>query len=360
MRSRQPLLRSSRDKRSIPVVPILLALSLLANGFFLWKWQPKGADGGPLTDAVKQVAENADATPEPTPEPTPAPEPATPEAVTGARLAKVTINGAVARAFSEQLGKEDGNRLAITSGRLYSWWLDITKDPRKGDTTSVLYEPDEFNEAEVLVHALNYRSQKMGRVFEAFRFQPAGWAHATWFDADGQEVPASIKPTPIRSYEQITALVGDGRKHGGMDFKAPVGTEILAPWDATVSRVNWNLRYNGNSLELSWKGKRLRYLHLSKIAPGVKPGAKISAGQVLGESGNTGRSFAPHLHYEIVDANNRPKDPLTIHEISRRAVPDADKAAFTAEVERLRAALAAQVAETITPAADPAEPPTGG
>jgi murein DD-endopeptidase MepM/ murein hydrolase activator NlpD len=272
--------------------------------------------------------------------------------VTGARLAKVTIKGAIARDFSEQLGKVDGNRLAITAGRLYVWWLDVRSDPRKGDTTAVVYEPDEFKEAEVLVHALNYRSQKMGKVFEAFLFKPTSWPHPTWFDADGQEVPVTIAPAPIRSYQQITALVGDGRKHGGMDFKAPVGTEVLAPWDATVARVNWNLRYNGNSIELTSKGRKLRYLHLSKIGDGVKPGAKLKAGQVIGLSGNTGRSFAPHLHYEIVGGNGRTLDPLDVHEVSRRSVPAPDREAFEAEVVRLRAALAAdlaEVAETITP-----------
>ncbi len=369
MRTRQPFLRNSRPKRKVPVLPILLGLSVLANAWFVWQWEPKAGDAR-LTEAVKEVAGQPEGLAEPTPaEPTPAPEPATPEVVTGARFAKVTINGAVARAFSQQLGKEDGNRLAITAGRLYSWWLDVTSDPRKGDTTAVLYEPDEFNEAEVLIHAVNYRSQKMGKVFEAFRFQPPSWAHATWFDADGQEVPASMSPPPIRAYEQITALVGDGRKHGGMDFKAPVGTEVLAPWDGTVARVNWNLRYNGNSIEVTSKGRKLRYLHLSKVGEGIKPGTKVKAGQVLGLSGNTGRSFAPHLHYEIVDGNGKTKDPLSIHDITRRSVPASSRAAFDAEVVRLRAALSAELAEVITPApeatppapeATPAEAPAGG
>ena len=369
MRTRQPFLRNARPKRNVPVLPILLALSVLANAWFLWRWEPAGGDGQ-LTDAVEEAAALADA-PQPPAAAAPAPppaEPAAPEVVTGARLAKVTINGAVARDFSQQMGKEDGNRLAITAGRLYSWWLDVTSDPRKGDTTAVLYEPDEFNEAEVLIHALNYRSAKMGKVFEAFRFQPPSWPHATWFDADGQEVPASISPPPIRAYEQITALVGDGRKHGGMDFKTPVGTEVLAPWDGTVARVNWNLRYNGNSIEVNSKGRKLRYLHLSEIGAGIKAGAKVTAGQVVGLSGNTGRSFAPHLHYEIVDGNGKTRDPLKIHGITRRSVPAADRVAFDAEVVRLRAALAAEVAEVITPApaatpapvATPAEAPAGG
>ncbi len=356
MRTRQPILRSSRATRKVPVLPILLALSVLGNAWFLWRWEPQAGDPA-LTEAVKEaVALGEGPVASEAPQPTPAPEPAAPELLTGVRLARITIAGAVARDFSEQIGKEDGNRLAITAGRLYSWWLDLTSDPRKGDTTAVLYEPDEFKEAEVLVHALNYRSEKLGQLFEGFRFQPAGWTYGTWFDADGREVPASIEPPPIRAYEQITALVGDGRKHGGMDFKTPVGTEVLAPWDGTVSRVNWNVRYNGDSIEISSQGRSLRFLHLSEIGAGIKPGAKVKAGQLIALSGNTGRSFAPHLHYEIEDSNGKTRDPLTIHKVTHRSVPAADRAAFDAEVVRLRAALAAEVAEVITPAADEATP----
>ena len=51
------------------------------------------------------------------------------------------------------------------------------------------------------------------------------------------------------------------------------------------------------------KGIKTLYLHLSRVL--VKPGQTIKEGQKIAESGNTGRTFAPHLHYEIQHRKNR-------------------------------------------------------
>jgi len=349
-------LRLDRRQRRIPVVLILLVLSLAANAFFVSQWEPKSSDGT-LEDTVKalaseggEAAPEADSAPaaEATPPPAPAEEPTTPE--DAPRLAKVTISGPVATAFTDVLGSDEGSIVAITSGRLLGWWLDPSKDPRKGDEAAVLYERDPIVTNEILIHALHYTSQKMGKKFEAFRFQPDGWETATWFDGDGVEVPARLDPPVLPYYEQITALVGDGRGHAGMDFKVDVDTPVLAPFAGTVVRTNWNHRYNGNSIELKSGGRRLRFLHLNHT--GVKAGEKVTAGQEIGKSGNTGRSFAPHLHYEIVDGNGRVQNPLSVHERTRRSVPAEAKAAFEAELARLREVLAQEVAETITPSND--------
>ena len=351
MRSRHNDLRLDRRRRSIPVLPVVLVLSLAANAYFFLRWEPKS--GGRIAEMVETVAsEEGEPTPAPA-EATPAPdapaEPVTPEA--GPRLVSVTISGPISTAFADAMvDDEEASRLALTAGRLYGWWIDPSSDPRKGDTTAVLFEPNPDDIVDITIHALNYKSQKMGKTFVAYRYQPEGWAHATWFDAEGTEVPARLEPKVIESYEQITALVGDGRGHSGMDFKAPVGTDVLTPWAGTVTRTNWNHRYNGNSIEIRSKEGRLRFLHLEET--GVKANQKVTAGQVIGKSGNTGRSFAPHLHYEIADSNGRSRDPLQVHQIARRTVPDAERAAFSAEVERLKERLAAEMPETITPAAE--------
>lgn len=339
------------------MLPIILLLSVAANIFFVLKWEPKGGEGV-LTDAVKAVADAESgevaagdgagdvAVPEATPAPV---EPETPE--DGPRLSKVVIDGPVARAFTDQLGSVQGSIVALTAGRLFGWWIDPSKDPRKGDVAAVIFEPDEIIANEVHIHSLSYTSQKMGKRFEAFRFQPEGWTSATWFDADGREVPARLEPPVLPDYEQITSLVGDGRGHAGMDFKVDVDTAVFTPFAGKVLRTNWNHRYNGNSVEISSEGRRLRFLHLN--VTGVKAGQTVKAGQEIGKSGNTGRSFAPHLHYEIVDSNGRVLDPLKVHEQTRRTVPEASKAAFAAEIERLRAEMDREVAETITPAPAP-------
>jgi murein DD-endopeptidase MepM/ murein hydrolase activator NlpD len=207
--------------------------------------------------------------------------------------------------------------------------------------------------AEVNVVAMQYESGKMGKTFEAWRYQPTGWSFPSWFDAEGKEVPLRLENAPIADYEQITSLIGDGRGHSGMDFKTPAGTEIRSPWDGTVERTNWNWRNNGNCVELQTGKGKVRFLHMSEIKDGIGPGSRLKAGDVVGLTGNTGRSFAPHLHYELVDGAGRVLDPLKVHKTSRRSLEPGELPRFQAERDRLLAQMAmldVAPAEQSTPA----------
>jgi murein DD-endopeptidase len=124
-----------------------------------------------------------------------------------------------------------------------------------------------------------------------------------------------------------------------MDFKVPVGTEVVSPRAGTVVRTNWNFTYNGNAVEVRFNdGTLARFLHLSDTR--VQPGQTLAAGAVVGLSGNTGRSTAPHLHYEL-EKGGKTLDPAHYHGTRRRALTASDKARFDAERERLDAILGA-------------------
>src|SRR5690606_24557920 len=83
------------------------------------------------------------------------------------------------------------------------------------------------------------------------------------------------------------------------------------------------------------KGRRISFLHLSEVAPEMRPGARVSRGQLVGLSGNTGRSTAPHLHYQILSKSGGVLDPLKEHPTYRKSLPKSELAAFQAAVERL-------------------------
>src|SRR5262249_42563811 len=152
---------------------------------------------------------------------------------------------------------------------------------------------------EPVVHALRFQSGKLNRTFRAFRYQPAGSRFARLYQADGAEVEARLVDAPLDDYEQITSLLRDGRGHKGVDFKTPAGTPVKAPFDGVVTRRNWNVRLNGNSIEVAEAGgaRIAMFLHLSEIPTEIHLGERVKRGQVIALSGNTGHSFAPHLHY---------------------------------------------------------------
>lgn len=89
------------------------------------------------------------------------------------------------------------------------------------------------------------------------------------------------------------------RMHTGIDFAAPTGTEIFATGNGVVATVEFNRSGYGLSVVIDHGyGYQTLYAHLSKTE--VRPGQRVSRGQVIGRVGNTGLSKAPHLHYEVI------------------------------------------------------------
>ena len=96
------------------------------------------------------------------------------------------------------------------------------------------------------------------------------------------------------------------RFHQGQDFSVPTGTPVFAPADGVVKRAYYIGGF-GNHIKLDHSsGYSTTFAHLSEIF--VRHGQKVKRGDVIGETGNTGRSTAPHLHYEV-HFKGTPKNP---------------------------------------------------
>lgn len=86
--------------------------------------------------------------------------------------------------------------------------------------------------------------------------------------------------------------------HTGMDFTAPVGTEIRATGNGVVSKVEFNGRGYGNNVVVNHGyGYQTLYGHMSRMT--VRPGQRVNRGDIIGYVGNSGTSTGPHLHYEV-------------------------------------------------------------
>jgi murein DD-endopeptidase MepM/ murein hydrolase activator NlpD len=84
--------------------------------------------------------------------------------------------------------------------------------------------------------------------------------------------------------------------HTGVDFACKEGTDIIAVADGKIENASWGKSY-GVQLVQAVEGGWVIYAHLSKTL--VKAGDKVVKGQHIGESGNTGNSSGPHLHFEM-------------------------------------------------------------
>ncbi len=85
--------------------------------------------------------------------------------------------------------------------------------------------------------------------------------------------------------------------HEGLDIAARIGTPIVATADGVVVSAGWKEGYGKIVTINHGFGYMTRYAHCSKIV--VRPGQQVKRGQVIAYVGNTGRSTAPHLHYEV-------------------------------------------------------------
>ena len=173
-------------------------------------------------------------------------------------------------------------------------------------------------------------------------FQPEGDRFARYWRADGTLLEPRLVDGPIADYEQVTSLLKDGRRHKGVDFKTPVGSQVHAPFDGVIERRNWNFAGNGNCLDVldSASGRHAIFLHLDVLPKEMGVGRRVKKGEVIASSGNSGHSFAPHLHYQLEDAAGKVLDPFAIHRTERRALPGDQKAKFDAARAQLDAKLA--------------------
>lgn len=95
--------------------------------------------------------------------------------------------------------------------------------------------------------------------------------------------------------------------HYGMDFTAPRGTPVFATGDGVVARADANSSGYGNHIRIDHGfGYVSLYAHLRRVKPyNVRKGQKVKRGDIIGYVGSTGRSQAPHLHYEVFKDNER-------------------------------------------------------
>lgn len=118
----------------------------------------------------------------------------------------------------------------------------------------------------------------------------------------GQTVPLG---EPLIGRPQITSaygarihpVTGNRSVHKGLDFSAAVGTTVFSPAAGTVESV-WSDATCGNGLKIAHSnGYETVYCHLNKSL--VAAGDRVGAGCAVAETGNTGRTTGPHLHYGI-------------------------------------------------------------
>ena len=105
---------------------------------------------------------------------------------------------------------------------------------------------------------------------------------------------------------------GARQMHNGIDISVRQGTPVVASAAGRILKRAYNIGY-GHHVIISHPASKTEtlYAHLSEIDDTIQRGREIERGERIGLSGNTGRSVAPHVHFEVRDANGRAINPIS-------------------------------------------------
>ena len=109
-------------------------------------------------------------------------------------------------------------------------------------------------------------------------------------------------------------FTGRSKRHTGVDFALKPGNPVYSTGDGVVESVKFELFGYGNQIVIDHGfGYKTRYAHMKSI--GVAEGMKVKRGECIGESGNSGKSTGPHLHYEVIYKGS-PVNPSNYYDLT--------------------------------------------
>ncbi len=153
------------------------------------------------------------------------------------------------------------------------------------------------------------------------------------------------------SYHRRHPVTGVVKPHTAVDYAAPTGTPVRTIGDGTVLSVGW-----AGGGATTWKIRHnssftTSYMPLSKYAAGIKAGAHVTQGQVIGYVGMTGTATGPHLDFRVYK-NGTAINPLTMESPSADPIQEKNLPAlkeafdnYKAEMDRLSGAKQSQSEE---------------
>jgi len=237
--------------------------------------------------------------------------------------------------------------------RLFSWDVDFQRDIQPGDSFEIVFDTVSSEDGrQRRVDQITYaRLVSGGETRTAHRFVHDD-GRVGYYDESGRSVRKWLMRTPIDGARMSSGfgkrrhpVLGYTKMHKGVDFAAPTGTPVYAAGDGKVEFAGRKGSY-GNYLRIRHNDEfSTAYAHLDGFAGGIKSGARVQQGEVIGYVGSTGRSTGPHLHYEVL-ARGMQINPLKVPKQDHATLGDHEMAALTRQIERLSALRTGSAAVT--------------
>jgi murein DD-endopeptidase MepM/ murein hydrolase activator NlpD len=216
------------------------------------------------------------------------------------------ISGTIQSSLYEEILKNGGTpELVDLVADMYGWQIDFTKI-YPGDQFKVLFTERTIDGKSVGVEEIlgaeliHYNNPFLSVAFD----QGEG---VDYFDEEGKSLRKAFLRYPVK-FTRISSRYTAKRFHPvqkrykahlGTDYAAPTGTPIYSAGDGVITKALYE-KYNGRNVKIRHNSTySTQYLHMSRIASGIKPGMKVKQGQLIGYVGETGLASGPHLCYRF-------------------------------------------------------------
>lgn len=250
-------------------------------------------------------------------------------------------------AAAARSGLPDATIMSLAN--IFQWDIDFVHDIRPGDSFHVLYEERWLDGEKIGTGAIVAAEfSNRGRVHRAVRYT-AGDGHTNYFTPEGNSMRRAFLRAPVEfsrissnfNLRRLHPIHNRVAPHRGIDYAAPTGTPVMAAGDGVVVTAATH-HANGNYVIIRHGEQyQTKYLHLHRFGRGVRSGARVRQGQIIGYVGMTGWATGPHLHYEFL-VNGVHQNPRTVNLPQAEPIAKSERERFLASTRALIAALAEQ------------------
>ena len=230
--------------------------------------------------------------------------------------------------------------ISLELSEIYAWTVDFI-GLSKGDMFKVVYEDAFVDTTRVGLERVKYALfVHNGDSIYAIPFEQD--SVTSYFDHDGSSLRKAFLKAPLRfsrissrfTHSRFHPVLKIFRAHHGIDYAAPVGTPVMTIGDGTVVTKEYSggagyyvkIRHNGTY--------STAYLHLARFNKGIRVGARVKQGDIVGYVGSTGLSTGPHLDFRVYK-NGKPINPLSVESPPVDPISEQNAEAFAQQRDSL-------------------------
>ena len=257
------------------------------------------------------------------------------------KIAAGIIEGSLWETFDKNnINPEIATKLAD----IFAYTLNFFK-VKKGDKFKIMYteklvDGESIEVMDVKAVLFNFNGK------EYYAFANKNGNKTDYYDEEGKSLKMKFLMAPVKfsrisskyTTHRLHPVTGVVKGHFGTDFAASQGTPIFATADGVVEEAKFGV-YNGNYVKIRHdKVYETQYLHMCRIAKGMRPGRKVMQGEVIGYVGSTGLATGPHVCYRFWK-NKKQVDPFKEKDAKASFMSKGEQDAFVAAIQPVKVEL---------------------